>query len=106
MKREQYRQGDVFLERVSSPPANVGDEIKPKEDRVILAEGEATGHHHSVPSSAARMFAVAGGMMLLKVVQETILSHQEHAPITLPPGDYLVRRQQEWSPIGWRTVLD
>ena len=64
---------------------------------LILARGEATGHHHSVVAASARLYHTATvGIMLLEVLRRVQLKHQEHAPITLPPGSYLVRRQREY----------
>ena len=50
-------QGDVILFRVPDHIAtDRSDEITPRENRLILAEGEVTGHHHAirlVPQPAA-----------------------------------------------------
>ena len=39
-----FRQGDVLIERIQSLPENLTAQ-KPINGRVILAYGEATGHH-------------------------------------------------------------
>lgn len=42
-------QGDVCLFRLpDNITINMADEIKPRDHRLILAEGEVTGHHHAI----------------------------------------------------------
>src|SRR3990167_8543559 len=48
MKRQQVRQGDVFLEKSDSSIPKDAVKVKSENKRLILRRGEATGHHHSV----------------------------------------------------------
>lgn len=42
-------QGDVLLFRISdSINLDTSDEIAPRDNKLILAEGEVTGHHHAI----------------------------------------------------------
>ena len=42
-------QGDVYLFRIpDSIPLNTQDETLPRDNKLILAEGEVTGHHHAI----------------------------------------------------------
>lgn len=99
-----YRQGDVLLIPVTTiPETRVSAPLD--NERVVLAHGEATGHSHSV--SAAHVAAYLVGLELyLRVLRETPVAHEEHAPIILPPGDYVVRRQREYTPEEVRNVQD
>lgn len=97
------RQGDVWI--IKAEGKHDGKAIAPKNGRLILAEGEATGHHHSVPASAAQLFAV-DERMLLVVAEQTKVDHQEHAAIEIVPGQYWVVRQREYSPQEIRRVRD
>lgn len=62
-----------------------------------LAEGEVTGHTHVAQAEDAwvsgddeeRELAAPSG---------TTVTHEEHGPINLPPGDYDIRRQREIDP--------
>lgn len=95
------RQGDVLLISADDPAfrAPTGH-LSPQpalEARVILAWGEATGHHHSVPAPAATLSLDEGGVTYLTVKELTEVSHPEHAPARLAPDTYEVRRQREWS---------
>jgi hypothetical protein len=50
-------QGDVVLFRIPDRLALVvEDEVKPRDSRLILAEGEVTGHHHAIWSPQPAMF--------------------------------------------------
>jgi hypothetical protein len=82
-----------------------GAKIRGENRRLILARGEVTGHHHSVLEDDAELIQ-EGERMLLTVIRETHLQHQEHGAITLPPGTYIVRRQREYSPEAIRNVAD
>lgn len=42
-------QGDVVLFPIPDGPVlRTGEEVKPRDSRLILAEGEVTGHHHAI----------------------------------------------------------
>lgn len=99
-----YRQGDVLIERVARIPKDAVKQ-KPK-GRIILAHGEATGHHHSVDIDAADWWKQADDTQFLTVAKAAAVTHQEHAPITLPAGKYRIRRQREYTPEAIRNVAD
>jgi len=73
------RQGDILL-RPCNPPddAQISDEAV---ERLVLAEGEATGHAHVIEGSI--LTATAGGRMLLKVLDGAI-THPDHDPVPRP----------------------
>lgn len=97
----QYRQGDVFVERVESMPADA----TPLDGPIILAHGEVTGHCHEIKTRGAKLFDKAGERFLV-LAKQSVLRHQEHDPITLEPGTYRVVRQREYSPEAIRNVAD
>jgi hypothetical protein len=96
----QFRQGDVFIEKVDSIPDGV-DEVPREEGSVVLAHGEATGHRHQISDTGATLFVgkdkAANQDRFLRVLRPVSLRHEEHAKIDLTPGLYRVRRQREWS---------
>jgi hypothetical protein len=103
--KQLYRQGDVLIERVSKIPSDAKRE-KAK-GRIILALGEATGHHHSLAPDAADWWKQPDGTQFLEVGKKpAALTHQEHATIELPPGRYRVGRQREYTPEAIRNVAD
>jgi hypothetical protein len=105
MTTKTYRQGDVLIQQVARIPSAAARQ-KPK-GRIILALGEATGHHHSVDIEAADWWKGDNGDQFLEVKSRgASVEHQEHAALELPPGKYLVRRQREYTPEAIRNVQD
>ena len=101
---KHYRQGDVLITRVSSIPATAKRVEKP--GRVILALGEATGHHHSLPENAATKYEDGPASYIEIAEALAMLEHQEHSTIELPRGKYRVTIQREYSPEAIRNVQD
>lgn len=101
---KMVRQGDVMLKRIS-PPSGERVEVPPVDGRVILAEGEATGHAHAVRAVGVALY-VYGIQRVLEVQREAILEHEEHGSIVLPPGNYEVIRQREYTPERIMQVAD
>lgn len=90
----QYRQGDVLVTPIANIPSTAKS-VRCKR-RIVLAEGEATGHCHSIDYSPKQMEVFVDGQQLyLKVNEPTVLKHQEHAAATITPGNYIVLRQTE-----------
>ena len=121
-----YRQGDVFLIKVTGKAPKVGEEVKREDGAVVLAHGEVTGHKHQIRSMECSLFAlednrltgeeaaqaiarIGGGLIpdrLLTVKAPVDLTHEEHSTIRLPKGKYIVRVQREYSPGELRSVED
>jgi hypothetical protein len=94
-----FRQGDVIIQAIERIEGN-------KIDRLILAEGEVTGHKHKISEGQAELYD-RDGILYLKVLSETaILSHEEHHAIAIPQGNWMIRIQREYEPEGWRYVTD
>ena len=106
MKKFQIRQGDVFLEKIESLPNGLKP-VKQKKKKIILAYGEATGHHHAIEEiEKVDSFIDADGNLYLDIKEDTVLTHQEHSEIKLPVGVYVVTTQREYSPEEIRNVRD
>lgn len=84
------QQGDVLIERCDAIP---GDAVAL--DHRTLAEGEATGHYHEAQAGAT-LLEVSPSERYLHVDRKTTVTHQEHHTVTVPPGDYRVRRVREY----------
>jgi len=103
---QQYRQGDVFLEPVQKIPAKVKS-IARVAGRLILAEGEVTGHHHAIADREAELLVDDAEQVYLRIMAAPAqLTHEEHATIAIPPGHYKVVIQREYSPLAIRNVAD
>lgn len=102
-----YRQGDVLIMQVSTGSKKVGKEIERDKDRVVLEYGELTGHAHAIMECEVTFAWVEGELdRLLRVKEPATVRHEEHAEIRLPVGEYIVRRQREYSPEEIRFVAD
>lgn len=102
-----YRQGDVLLVPINKLPTNSGPvQTRDERCRIILAEGEATGHAHAIDDVRARLLGEDIGRRFLEVLAEggVDLTHEEHATIHLPKGGYRVIRQRQWFYEPNRTV--
>ncbi len=97
------RQGDILLVPVEGIPEGARP-VARLHGRLILAEGELSGHAHAILDERVDLYElvfsddVAEMRRRLKVEAEVALVHEEHAPITLVPGEYEVRRQREYVP--------
>ena len=110
MKTPIIRQGDVLLVPVEETPADVVP-VAVEDGRLILARGEATGHHHSIAfADRVALFREdgSGGGLFLSVTgpAPVVLEHQEHHALQIPPGNFEVRRQKEYAPEQIRRVED
>lgn len=117
-RRGEYRQGDVlFLELGSAAhkaceaargvPARHVERRQRKSGHIL--EGEATGHIHRVAEldrDRAEVYEAGEGLYLGVSAGGISIVHEEHEPIVLPPGDYEVVRQREYSPEEIRNVAD
>ena len=104
-----YRQGDVCLIAVKSIPADAAPQ-EPNGRKVILALGEATGHHHRFEfldaTQNVRLHVAHGGARYLHVETPAQLLHEEHSTVRVPAGDYVLPRQVEYTPAALRNVAD
>jgi len=103
-----FRQGDILIVPIASMPSGL-TAIDCDKGRVVLAYGEATGHTHAINDRRAALFRDSElEVMFLRVsgAGSVALEHQEHDTIHIPPGDYRVIRQREYSPEAVHVVCD
>jgi hypothetical protein len=99
------RQGDVLLVKVDEVPAEATKVKRDQRGRLIVAEGEATGHAHAIQAKSANLFEM-GTFMYLEATRKVVLAHEEHENIQLDPGTYKISRQREYTPERIRQVAD
>jgi len=85
-----FQQGDILLFPVAVIPAG-GKAV----GHTVLAEGEATGHAHVALGDGVELIE-REGTLFLSAPHGATVTHQEHAPVTLPPGAYRVGRVREY----------
>jgi hypothetical protein len=96
------RQGDILLVPVKNLPDGL-KEVPRQNGRIVLAEGEVTGHFHAIEAPEATFHAESLEEIegrFLAVEAEVALEHPEHDTIVLEPGNYEIRRQREYSEAG------
>jgi hypothetical protein len=96
------RQGDVLV--MSAPKqlkAKAGAVVPRSADgRVILAAGEVTGHHHAIAERGCELRTLPDTddrFLSIMAASGCELVHEEHDTIVLPPGEYVVRIQREYT---------
>lgn len=62
----------------------------------VLAEGEVTGHSHRATGEDVSLWNGSEGVIVLDAPLGSTVVHEEHGPITLPPGRYVRRIVQEY----------
>lgn len=100
MDKMLIQQGDVLFIMVDSMPEDVKEKQPAREGLITFAEGEATGHHHSCVAEGVILYEDGNGTLWCTVTDEATVTHQEHKPVTLPPGDYRIGIVREVDPFS------
>lgn len=100
MKRErnpnQRQQGDVLITKIESIPTGL-KKLQPKGRGYVIAEGEVTGHAHTIaPDAVEEMFVDDAGVIYAQLKKQVDLVHEEHGPISLEAGLYRFNGLQEY----------
>jgi len=116
MSNTMYRQGDVIIRRLNNTVPDHATPVELENGRVILAHGEVTGHAHAVVGNDVELLEVPAEVTekMIDDVERYLrvgnkgadVVHEEHATISLPPGNYAIVRQREYSPERPRYVAD
>ena len=89
----QLQHGDVCIWSTKIPK-----EAKNKKGKA-LAEGEATGHAHTLTGKRGEDYQLLemGDRLFARILNGNVeVIHQEHKPIAIPPGDYEVSQVYEY----------
>jgi hypothetical protein len=112
---EIFAQGDLLIERVPDVSPSGTIEENAEGAALVLLEGEFTGHAHAVRDRVTKFRDerlardIPAGLYIGHVQVTTAyarVTHEEHAPLTLPRGTYRVRRQRELGPRDARILAD
>ena len=107
-------QGDFIIRRIKEIPANA-EPVMADGQHFIVAHSE-TGHNHVMERTHVTAFKpqdvkdVDLYNLFFSVAQDTEITHlrnfDTHESIMVPPGNYEVRRQREYTPEGFRRAAD
>lgn len=101
-----YRQGEVLIRKLDAP-INFDESQNAYNDAPkyiarkngVIVEGEQTGHMHAVDAGTLydtmRHFNTPE-QLFFRTEQTANLTHDEHATIKLPKGDYEITFQREY----------
>lgn len=90
-----YQQGDVLLKKINEIPGGARP-VAPPDGRLILAEGEVTGHAHAIQVQEGVDLMTLADALFLKVGVPVTVTHEEHNPVTIAPGTYQVEIVREY----------
>lgn len=97
------QQGDVLF--IPIPYNTVPKQTKPvdpKNGRLVIAEGEATGHAHAILAANAgkeqsRLLITDDDKQMFLVNNASVdVFHEEHDIVTIPPGTWAIKGVQEY----------
>ena len=87
------RHGDLCIYEIDEFPENL-TMIKSK----VLAEGEVTGHCHTIEEGDVEIFEDSNRIKYLNVKKPAKLTHQEHKTIEIPVRKYRIMHEREYDP--------
>ena len=101
MTAKIFRHGDLLIREIWLIPS---DAVQKSTN--ILAEGEITGHHHTLNGS--HQIFETDEAMYFEAKQELSIEHPEHNTIQIPKGVYTVVHERQHNPFEQRDedVLD
>ena len=91
-----YRHGDVLIKQIDKLPENL-KQLK----SLTIAEGEATGHHHTIVCDKPNMVLVYqddNGIKYIQALEDCQITHQEHKTIEIKKGMYITTIEKEFNP--------
>ena len=109
--KKMIRQGDVLVMQATKKAITRAHAEVRDARGAVLAEGEATGHHHRVKLPGVTLLRAEGvSDAVLSVPRDVValLEHEEHGTIEIGGGTHVVRRQREyaWAEKSSRRVED
>jgi len=89
-----YRHGDLCIKRIKELPNGLK-----KVNHNVLAEGEVTGHAHTLLGEVGDKFQLyedEKGTLYLSVTAPVEITHQEHGIHEIGEGVYVIEREREF----------
>jgi hypothetical protein len=89
------------------------EKVKRINGKIVLGDGEVTGHQHTIRERSAKLFKLSDDRMLLELPRVSLLRHEkgdvpaEHREIRLPAGEPIVTHKRQYKAEGgWARVVD
>ena len=94
---EARRQGEIVTFKL--PDDHIITKRVRKGKGNVIREGEKSGHQHKVEGDGQLVLFPETGDMVVEVGQKGAkITHPEHKPVKLPPGNHVVKVQKEYDP--------
>ena len=108
-------QGDFIILRITSLPENIEPFTEIDDGKYVIAHSE-TGHNHVMVMDRVKAYKPSGVEskdifeLYLSVEDPTTIEHlrsfDTHEALQVPAGNYVVKRQREYVPEGFRKAAD
>lgn len=107
---KQLYQGDISIIEID-PKFTEKLNFKPLKEKIVVAEGEITGHKHTLIAEPEAKIEIAqdqNGFYLKVNSGKAVLTHEKHDIQTITPSQniWFVGRQFEYNELGERRVQD
>src|SRR5688572_9684001 len=90
MTNYQFQQGDLLFVGVDPNALDLLKYKRSREKGNVIAKGERTGHAHVLTGDDVVLYrGIADGDFCIEAPKGATITHEEHAPVVLPPGTYL-----------------
>jgi hypothetical protein len=103
--------GDVLLIRKNKLP-KMAEKLPRENNNIIVMKGELTGHNHVINDETADMYVLTSrkGTHVLKtyyldITSPVTIKHEEHKPLLITTGVYLIGRIKEYDHINRKVRL-
>lgn len=104
--RTPIRQGDILIIPIANRelPKQLVPVDRDRRGRIIIAEGETTGHCHAILDDPVTLFRqddldeMADRFLLVEQEQGVDLVHEEHDTVRIPAGAHVIRHKREYQP--------
>ena len=107
-------QGDFLIIRMDNLPEGL-EQIQPENGKFVVAHSE-TGHNHVMEATGVKAFKMPETKdadlfeLFFSVDHTTHIEHlrsfDTHETLEVTPGNYMVKRQREYVPEGYRRAAD
>ena len=109
-------QGDFMIIRIDEIPAMETLNPMQVENNMFVVAHSETGHNHVMERTNVEAFVPKNANerdlyeLFLNVKEPTQITHlrsfDTHEPLLVPPGNYKIRRQREYTAEGFRKAAD
>lgn len=92
---DKIQQGDLLFARCPVPA--FARRIVQSDRSFVLAKGETTGHAHTADLETCEIYELQD-RLYMRVPEQTVVRHQEHRPVVIEKGDYIIWQVTEADP--------